>query len=239
MAERKDLIRTTASQTVDAFLAKLAALPAARVLARRGRLLFALDATLSRQPAWDQAMAIQAEMFAAASDVGGIDIQLAWFRGFGEFQASPWQTDSTGLLAAMTGVECRGGKTQIGRMLRHALAEDAAAKLAAMVFVGDCVEEDADALCDLAGRMGLRRLPLFLFQDGDDADAQALFPRLARLSGGAWCRLDAGAARALRDLLRAVAVYAAGGAKALADLSRRQGGAALLLTRQMLPGGGQ
>ena len=40
-------------------------------------------------------------------------------------------------------------------------------------------------------------------------------------------------ARQLRELLRAVAVYAAGGQRALEDYSRRTGGEVLRLTRQL------
>ena len=56
---------------------------------------------------------------------------------------------------------------------------------------------------------------------------------MARLSGGACCPFDAGSARQLRELLRAVAVYAAGGQRALEDYSRRTGGEVLRLTRQL------
>ena len=55
-------------------------------LAPRGRLIFALDATASRQPTWDRACQLQGDMFAAAAELGGLALQLVWYRGYGEFQ---------------------------------------------------------------------------------------------------------------------------------------------------------
>jgi len=57
--------KKAAAGAVDAFLQKLAAMPSVRPVGPRGRLIFALDATASRQPSWDQACQIQAQMFAA------------------------------------------------------------------------------------------------------------------------------------------------------------------------------
>ena len=47
--------------------------------------------------------------------------------------------------------------------------------------------------------------------------------QIARLSGGAYCPFDASSAQQLKDLLSAVAVFAAGGRPALADYSRGKG----------------
>jgi hypothetical protein len=218
---------------VAAFLDKVAKTPAPVRGGRRGRLMFALDATASRQPTWDHAMHTQAEMFTVARDIGGLDVQLAFFRGFGEFRASEWVSNPESLLKRMTGVQCLGGRTQIERVLRHGLRETGDRKVNALVFVGDCMEENPDTLCDLAGQLGLKGLPIFLFQEGHDPLASSIFPQIARLSGGAWCRFDASSADQLRDLLSAVAVFAAGGRKALGDYSRRGGEAVRLLTSQV------
>lgn len=133
----------------------------------------------------------------------------------------------------MTAVRCLAGRTQIARVLRHALDEAKAARVSALVFVGDCVEEDADALGRLAGELGLRGVPVFAFQEGHDASAEHVLRQVARLSGGAWCRFDASSASQLRDLLAAVAVYAAGGRKALANYSAQRQGDVLLLAKQL------
>lgn len=199
----------------------------------RGRLLFALDATASREPTWREAARIQADMFREAASLGGLTIQLAYYRGFAEFAATPWLGDAEALLRSMNRVRCLGGNTQIGKVLDHAIAESRARKINAVVFVGDCMEEDVDALCRQAGELGLLGVPLFLFHEGDDAVAGRAFAQMARLSGGACCRFDAASPQQLRDLLGAVAAYAAGGRRALGDYSARHGGIARLLTSQV------
>ena len=75
----------------------------------RGRLVFAMDATMSRQPTWDMALALQADMFQAVKAVGGLDVQLVYFRGAGECRASRWVSDPDALAALMTRVTCAGG----------------------------------------------------------------------------------------------------------------------------------
>jgi len=112
-------------------------------------------------------------------------------------------------------------------VLSHALKEASRQPLSALVYVGDCMEEEVDELCQRAGELALLGVPVFLFQEGDDGRARAAFREIARLSRGAHCRFDAGSAAQLKELLAAVAVYAAGGRKALQALSGR--GARLLL----------
>lgn len=199
----------------------------------RGRLLFALDATMSRQPTWDAACHIQADMFRAAGAVGGLDVQLIYFRGFRECRASKWVADATALAELMTGIQVRGGYTQIGKVLKHAIKETDRGRISAMIYVGDCVEEPIDELCELAGQLGLRGVPAFVFQEGYEQHAQVAFREIARLTGGAYCHFDSGSAKQLRELLSAVAVYAAGGHKALSDYSRKEGGEAVRLIAQL------
>jgi hypothetical protein len=218
---------------IDSFLSTLSKIPPRPKSKGRGRLLFAMDATASREPSWDQACKIQGEMFTQTDGLGGLEIQLAHFRGFGEFEATPWLTSSQELVRRMTGVFCLGGETQIGKVLAHALDENRKNHINALVFVGDCCEEDVDALCRLAGELGLGGVPAFLFHEGDDPVAGRAFKQLARLTGGAYCRFDQGSAKQLRDLLAAVAVFAAGGRKALADYCKRSGGAVGDISRQL------
>ncbi|MGY4801688.1 VWA domain-containing protein [Teichococcus aerofrigidensis] len=220
-----------ASAAVAAFLKQAEGLPALRPAVHRpGRLIFAVDATASRQPAWDRASHLQGEMFLAAAGHGGLAVQLAYYRGFGEFAATPFLEDGAELARRMSGVTCLGGQTQIGAVLAHALAETARERVAALVFVGDAVEEAADPLCHAAGQLGLRGTPAFVFQEGGDAHATAILRQIARLSGGAHHALDAASPATLRYLLRAVAVFAAGGHGALARLG---GGAARGLMAQL------
>ena len=225
---------TSSDDEVTDFLAKMKAMgPAPGAGGNRGRLIFAMDATMSRQPAWDRALQIQAEMFAETAKVGGLDVQLVYFRGFGECRSSKWVSDPTALARLMTGMECRGGHTQIGKVLAHIRKEAAQRKVNAVVYVGDCMEENIDELCARAGEIGILGVPIFMFQDGREPVAEQAFREIARLTKGAYCRFDHNSARQLRDLLSAVAVYAAGGRQALADFSRGKGGEATLLLEQL------
>ncbi len=200
-----------------------------------GRLVFAMDATASREPTWAHARELQAEMFRTTASIGGLEVQLTYYRGLCEFTATPWVKDPDELLARMSQVTCMAGETQIRRVLRHALKEHQARRIASVVFVGDCVEEDGVRLTTLAAEAGLRGLPVFVFQEGTDEKAEALFKDIARLSGGAYAPFDAASAWQLRELLNAVAVFSVGGRRALADYSQGRGETVRLLTHQLGP----
>jgi len=218
---------------VQAFLDKVAAVPQSTPPGQRGRLLFAIDATASREPTWDMACAIQSEMFAATQGLGGLEVQLAFYRGFGEMKVTKWLGGPQELVNRMTKVRCLAGRTQIRKVLRHALKETNRDKVNALVFVGDVIEEDIDELGHLAGQLGLVGTPVFIFHEGGEPVSQRGFQQIARLSNGAYCAFDAGSAAQLSELLKAVAVYSAGGRVALEDYGRRTGGKALQITHQI------
>jgi hypothetical protein len=234
MAKKSPVTPAKAGRSdVKAFLSKVAATPPALRTGGRGRLMFALDATASREPTWDRACHIQAEMFLETASLGGLEVQLAYYRGFGEFAATPWISKSADLIRRMTGVSCLGGHTQIRKVLDHAVLEAKNGRVSALVFVGDCVEESVDDLCNVAGKLGVLGVPVFLFQEGSEPVAEMAFRQIARLTGGAHCRFDSTSATQLRDLLKAVAVFAAGGHRALSDFSRRGGPEVRRLTSQL------
>jgi hypothetical protein len=234
--KRRDLTEPATRSEVADFLRQVEALPVRRGRGRQGRLIFAMDATASREATWDHASQIQAAMFSETTDLGGLAVQLCFFRGFLEFEAYPWVLETGALLKRMTRVHCAAGLTQIARVLRHAADEAGRDRVDALVFVGDCMEEDPAELAALAGRLGLLGLPVFVFQEGRDPLAERTFREIARLSGGAYCPFDAASPKALRDLLSAVAVYAAGGREALLRFGRTRGSEVLLLTRQIVKG---
>jgi hypothetical protein len=193
-----------------------------------GRLIFALDATMSRQPTWDAACSLQAEMFRATAAAGGLSVQLAYFRGIDEARVSRWVSDAGALSKLMTGIACHGGLTQIGRLLDHAVRETRRQPVAALVYVGDAMEENVDALCAKAGDLALRGTRAFMFLEGRDPAAERAFAEIARLTGGVLLPFDRSAAGELRALLGAVATYVAGGRAALEAAGT--GAAARLLT---------
>jgi hypothetical protein len=241
------------SPAVAAFLDKIKARQSTHTGTGRGRLIFALDATASREATWDQACRIQGEMFEATAGIGGLDLQLVYYRGYDECKTSRWLMSANDLHRVMRSVSCVGGKTQIERVLDHAIRETRKAKVSALVFVGDAMEEKIDRLCHLAGELGALGTPIFLFYEttipaalaavyGPDyaaalaqqsAAGEADFQQLAKLSGGACLRFDLSSIDRLKDLLGAVAVYATGNRAALEAYGANKGGEVLRLTSQL------
>jgi hypothetical protein len=198
----------------------------------RGRLIFGLDATASREATWDMASQLQARMFEEAAKIGGLDVQLVYYRGSEEVRHSSWFSDAHELVSRMSTIRCVAGATKIARVLQHIRTENTREKVSAAIFVGDAVEEVPQELYAAAAGLGV---PVFVFQEGDaqvmlldqhgwplpDVPLQkveTVFREIARLSNGAYARFDAGAAAKLSELLQAAAAFAVGGVKALADL---------------------
>jgi hypothetical protein len=214
-----------------------------RTSAARGRLIFAIDATASREPTWDMAASLQTAMFEEAAKIGGLEVQLAWYRGGNECSNTQWTADTSELAKQMRMIRCESGATQILRVLKHIREENAHKKVNAAVFVGAAVEEVPHALYAAANGLSV---PIFWFQEGHGLaiyvdqrgeivhehpvqTVEGIFRELARLTGGGYAQFNAGAAAKLRDLLQAVAAFAVGGEKALANL--RTDSARLLLTQ--------
>jgi hypothetical protein len=223
----------TGGDAVQAFLQEVAKTPPPKPGEGRARLIFAMDATASREPTWDRACQVQGQMFLETAALGGLDVQLVYYRGFADCRASRWVSNPSDLVRLMTGVFCLAGQTKIGRVLQHAVKETEKKRVAALVFVGDCFEEHLDQVGQTAGQLGMLGVPMFLFQEGHNPDAERAFRQIARLTGGAHCRFDSDSPQQLRELLGAVAAYAAGGRRALADLSRRSGAQVRLLASQV------
>ena len=216
-----------ARSSVADFLAK----KKAEIVAKEGRLIFALDATMSCKDTWDHATQLQASMFREVSAIGAsLNLQVVYYRGLGECRASAWENDPPRLLRWMERVECLSGHTQIGRILAHTKRENEAQKVGALIFVGDAMEENAGTLLDAAQDLGKLKLPVFCFQEGDDRESRAVYEEIARGSGGAYARFDSNSAGRLRELLKAAALFATGG---LAALTADKSAAATLLLGQM------
>ena len=181
---------------VESFLKEVARTPPPRPGGGRGRLIFAMDATASREPSWDRACQVQGQMFLETAALGGLDVQLVYYRGFDECRASRWVDNPCDLVRLMTGVFCLAGQTKLGRVLRHAIRETEKKRVAALVFVGDCFEENLDEVGQIAGQLGLLGVRAFLFQEGRNPDAERAFRQIARLTNGAHCRFDASSPQA-------------------------------------------
>jgi hypothetical protein len=219
-------------QEVQTFLDQVAKAPSVIKGKSNGRLIFAMDATASREPLWDIASQIHTEMFESVVGIGGLSIQLCYYRGFNEFRSFSWTDQPALMLSSISSVRCLAGKTQISKILEHALNQTRQSPAQALVFVGDAMEENLDKLGDLAGQLGIYKTPAFFFQEGTNPAVTKAYKQLARLSGGAHCSFDAGSAHILRDLLKAVARYSVGGLDALEN-SSNQSDAVKMLTQQL------
>ena len=226
--------RSRHDQSSNATIAARRSSARTKTRANRGRLIFAIDATASREETWDLAAQLTSDMFLEAAKIGGLDVQLVYYRGTDEVKASEWFADAYELVGRMGTIRCEAGATKIARVLDHIRTENARQKVGAAIFIGDAVEELPEKLYAAAAGLGV---PVFYFQEGDgfavnvdrnglmvfDHDrppqsVESVFRELARLTGGAHARFDAGAAAKLKELLQAVAAFAVGGVKALADL---------------------
>ena len=216
-----------AEHDVDAFLKKAdqtRAIAAVRDKQPAGRLIFALDATASREATWDQASQLQAEMFLAVQNLDAgqyqLAVQLCYFKGYAGFYRTDWFSDPVPLLNVMGKMRCEAGITKIERVLSHVQSETRKNKVQAAVYIGDCMEENPERLIQKAGELRLLGVPLFIFQEGSEPAAKACFLRMADVSGGAYASFDHNSADQLRDLLKAVAIYAGGGLSALQKFSQ-------------------
>lgn len=216
---------SSSRSNIDEFLAAAAKLPVTPD-SGRGRLIFALDATMSRQATWDMAQGVQGRMFATAAAHGGLDVQLVYYRGFSECKASRFVTGGQSLASLMTKIGVGAGQTQIEKVLRHVLEETRKTPVRALVFVGDAMEERLDVLAGLAAEIGLLGVKAFLFQEGRDSIAEQAFRKIALLTGGAYATFDLSSPERLIALLTAAAAYAAGGRCALEFEARARGAAA-------------
>src|SRR5262249_31400012 len=148
-----------------------------------GRLIFAIDATMSREQTWDMASRLQAEMFAEAGKIGGLQVQMIYYRGLSECRASHWTESAVELSNLMVRISCQAGETQIEKVLAHIRKEQASEPVNAAVFIGDaCEEVPPGPLYDAAAKLGV---PVFWFQEGRDDEVEAIFRELARITGGA------------------------------------------------------
>src|SRR6201994_1593297 len=160
--------KSSTSDEIAAFVAKARAM-SPYAAGAKGRLVFALDATMSRQPTWDMACALQADMLREAAALGSLDIRLVYYRGLNECRATGWISDSVQLAKLMGKIDCRGGNPQIGKVLSQGRREAVASGGRAVVFVGGAMEEGVDDLCTKAGELGLLKVPVFMFQEGHDS----------------------------------------------------------------------
>ncbi len=224
----------THSTSVKAFLDQASKIPVTADSHTTGRLVFGMDATASREPCWDTACQIQADMFTETAALGQLQIQLCYYQGYNEFHATAWSKNALQLQQQMTSVHCKAGQTQIRRILEHTALQTGSQKINALVFIGDCMEESADDVLRTAGKLTLRGIPAFMFQEGYNLLAEQTFREISRITRGAYCRFDQSSARQLRALLSAVATYTMGGVRALKSVQQRNSALSNEIIKQLI-----
>lgn len=232
MKKDKDLTTLSSRKELDEFIQLANELVPANANAQ-GRILFALDATASRQATWDHACHLQNQMFSATSEVGNLAVMLCYFRGYQEFQHSKWLNQPTQLRQIMENVSCAAGHTQIQKVLQLGINETRKQEVKAIIYIGDSQEESTDKLTSLAGQLGLLKTPVFIFQEGSDCRARQAFTAIAHLSGGAYHHFDHHSSELLKQLLIAVAIYASQGKPAFQHYIENKGQAAKHLLEQL------
>ena len=110
---------STRPASVKAFLEQVSKAPTPTKSKAMGKLIFGMDATASREPCWDIACQIQADMFVKTAALGQLQVQLCYYQGYGEFYVKNWTQDAAQLQQEMTSVRCKAGQTQLQRILEH------------------------------------------------------------------------------------------------------------------------
>ena len=229
----KDQLTPSNSLSVQDFLKKSDQIVPSNKNETSGRLLFAMDATASREHAWDMACQIQAEMFMSTQEIGSLEISLCYYRGYNEFNSFDWTSNATHLRDQMLQVRCLAGHTQIKRTLEHAISTCVKQKIKAVVLVSDSFEESIDQVGQVAGKLGMLNVPVFIFHEGHDSAARNAFQHIAQLTNGAYCPFDQNSVAQLKELLCAVAAFAVGGLSALQKQSQQGSKLASSIIKQL------
>ncbi len=208
----------------------------------RGRLLFGLDLTGSRERTLAEARLATASMFEAIAAIGNIEVKLAWYRGVHECKVGRWHDDPEIVSRSMKELSCVGGDTQIAKLLRVALAEPE--EISGMVFIGDDCEEKTDVLFDLARKLGRKSVPLFIFHEcigkcEYTQRAKPSFRKMAKLSGGAYMEFKPDSGTVLREALTSLAAFSVAGPEGMRQIPTPKTPEALQLHGRLLMGTGR
>ena len=193
----------------------------------RPRLVFAVDATASREPAWVAARQVTDALVKALP--GELDVALAVHGGSRVHTFTAFTTDAATLRDRAAGVACEAGMTRLLPILSTTLKQQS---VRVIIYIGDVFEESLSHGRRLADQLGARGTKLIVLHDTTDPSARRdaeLFWDLAKRTGGCVLPFDADAPGRLRDILSAVAVYAVGGEKLLRERRHELAGAVALL----------
>lgn len=178
----------------------------------RPRLVFAFDATASREPAWDTAREVTDALFTALP--GELDVALAVHGGGQVHTFTDFSPDVHLFRDQAASVRCQAGSTALVSLMEKVRMH---AGVKVLLYIGDCFEEVPSAALEQADALRLRGVRTILFHDASTGDptARAVFEEIARRTGGVCLDFHDSNPADLRDILEAVAVLAYGGIKLL------------------------
>src|ERR1700733_3610098 len=225
-------LRTIATTAATAAAAALPALSHAEPPGETGapgrpRLIFAVDATASREPAWTAARKVTDALVKALP--GELDVALAGHGGSRVHTFTAFTNSAATLRDRAAGVACEAGMTRLLPILSTSLRQPG---VRVVVYIGDVFEESLNHGRRLADAMGTQGTKLIVLHDTADPGARRdaeVFWDLTKRTGGCVLPFNAAASSRLRDLLSAVAVYAVGGEKLLRERRHELPGAVALL----------
>ncbi|HET6308476.1 MAG TPA: hypothetical protein VFG12_14900 [Rhodopila sp.] len=217
LARLRTLATTAASTTQTALRTALshAEPPPETGAPDRPRLVFAVDATASREPAWKAARQVTDALVKALP--GALDVALAVHGGSRVHTFTAFTSNPATLRDRAAGITCQAGITRLLPILATSLKHP---NLRVIIYIGDVFEESLPQARNLADSLGAQHTKLIVLHDTADPSARRdadLFWDLAHRTGGCVLPFDATAPNRLRDLLSAVAVYAVGGEKLLRE----------------------
>lgn len=200
----------------------LAGSRAAPVVEQRPRLVFGVDATASRQPAWESAQRITDRMFDAIP--GALDVALAVHGGSRVHTFTQFSSDVGLFRGKAAAVRCMAGETKLCDLMERALESGG---VRVMSYIGDAFEESREMALALADRFRARGIRLVILADQPSPATLEFFQQLVARAGGAVLDFRAEQLDVMGEVLEGVAALAVGGRKLLAG--RGTAGARLLL----------
>ena len=227
-----DKVKKAKSTAVAAQSSSKKALGAALNNKRVPLLLFAMDATASREPAWAAAQKITSKMFEQIP--ADLRVALAYHSGGELKEVTPYTDNAKQFADKVHQVRCQAGATALNAILSNAAQTRG---LKALVYIGDCFEEDEQTAYDIAKQLKMTGTKCFFFHDtscgsGWSVDgAREVFDNIVTITGGAVMDFNDQVIQESGDLLQAVAVFASVGKKALENKTLTLPGADKLLGR--------
>ncbi len=184
----------------------------------RLRLLFRIDATASRRPSWDLARTITAVMFDSLPDQ--LDVALTWHASSMLQEITPFASDATRFAEAVRAMHTQAGATRLNAILQEAIG--ISPHIRALVYAGDCYEEEVEIAYAQARKLKLLGVKCFFFHDTlSDPNspyvrqAREVFEKIVAITGGMVLSFAPDTPEQMKDPLEAIATYAAGGLKLL------------------------